>query len=209
MLSASFQDDTIAWYENDGQQGFTLRPIISVGIIATPATATDIDSDGNIDVFAYLLGDDGSEVVWLEDGGSKAFQKHVIAEATPSIVSSLFSLDLDRDGDTDLIVTLPSKLAVLPKRLTTTVCCRRQDAPSVGLIWSSHRSPGLGLTRSHRDLLQDRVAHRSFCKIRPSIDTSRSSCSASTSDSNRHRLPHRLRPTLLRREHARHACSPL
>ncbi len=55
VLSASLDDDKIAWYENDGSQNFTARTITTTADGATRVFAADVDGDGDIDVLSRVL----------------------------------------------------------------------------------------------------------------------------------------------------------
>ena len=56
VLSASVNDDKIAWYENDGSESFTAHTITTSADGAHSVYAIDVDSDGDIDVlFSFLL----------------------------------------------------------------------------------------------------------------------------------------------------------
>ncbi|MCH7701888.1 MAG: VCBS repeat-containing protein, partial [Planctomycetes bacterium] len=71
VLSASFYDDKIAWYESDGGSLpiFTERVISTNADAACSVFATDVDGDGDIDVLSASSGDD--KIAWYEnDGGS-------------------------------------------------------------------------------------------------------------------------------------------
>ncbi|MEM9820291.1 MAG: hypothetical protein AAF985_04440, partial [Bacteroidota bacterium] len=76
VLSASFDDDKIAWYENlDGQGTLGLQQIISdQAEEAVEVFATDFDFDGDIDFIAALK----EKFVWLENLGSFDFVSHLI-----------------------------------------------------------------------------------------------------------------------------------
>jgi hypothetical protein len=53
VLSASFYDDTIAWYENDGSGGFSSQQIIStLADFASSVSTADVDGDGDLDVLS-------------------------------------------------------------------------------------------------------------------------------------------------------------
>ena len=67
VLSASFGDDKIAWYENtDGQGNFSSQQIISTNTIAPVTVYTeDIDRDGVMDVLSASFGD--AKVAWYEN----------------------------------------------------------------------------------------------------------------------------------------------
>jgi hypothetical protein len=64
VLSASFDDDKIAWYENDGESppGFTAR-VITIGAWgARTVHAADVEGDGDVDVLSGTQRD--HDIVW-------------------------------------------------------------------------------------------------------------------------------------------------
>ena len=64
ILSASFDDDKIAWYENDGGSPptFTAHTITTGAWGARTVHAADVDGDGDIDVFSGTQRD--HDIVW-------------------------------------------------------------------------------------------------------------------------------------------------
>ena len=52
ILSASRNDNKIAWYENDGSQSFTTHTISTTAGGPFSVYAVDMDSDGDIDVLS-------------------------------------------------------------------------------------------------------------------------------------------------------------
>ncbi len=104
VLSASYSDDKIAWYESDGglPPSFTERVISTIADKATSVFPTDVDGDGDTDVLSASWGDD--KIAWYEsDGGSPpTFTEHVISTAADG-AHSVFATDVDGDGDTDVL----------------------------------------------------------------------------------------------------------
>ena len=104
VLSASFNDSKIAWYENDGGSppSFTERVISTVAIGASSVFATDLDGDGDVDVLSASISDD--KIAWYEsDGGSPpAFVERVISTSA-DFALSVFATDVDGDGDSDVL----------------------------------------------------------------------------------------------------------
>jgi len=103
VLSASSNDDKIAWYENDGNASpaFTSHVITTNADGARWVYAADIDGDGDVDVLS--ASELNGEIAWYEnDGGSPpAFTGHVIANA--GFAHSVYATDVDGDGDVDVI----------------------------------------------------------------------------------------------------------
>ncbi|MEZ6124284.1 MAG: FG-GAP-like repeat-containing protein [Planctomycetaceae bacterium] len=77
VLSASYRDDTIAWYENDGNQVFTKRLISNTADGAYSVFATDVDGDGDLDVLSASSNDD--TIAWYENDGSQVFTERLIS----------------------------------------------------------------------------------------------------------------------------------
>ena len=104
VLSASENDDKIAWYENNGSESFTAHTITTFSDGTNPQSvyAVDIDGDGDIDV---LSGSEGTvAVAWYENNGSQSFIAHTIAtNSTASHTRSVHAADVDSDGDMDVL----------------------------------------------------------------------------------------------------------
>ena len=103
LLSASFSDDIIAWYENDGaaDPAFTRRVITSDADGALSVFAADLDGDGNLDVLSASVLD--NTIAWYENDGAvePTFTKQVISMDADA--RSVFAADVDEDGDTDVL----------------------------------------------------------------------------------------------------------
>ena len=65
VLSASFVDDKIAWYENKGSETFTPRTITTAADGAVSVFAADVDGDGDTDVLSASLID--NRIAWYEN----------------------------------------------------------------------------------------------------------------------------------------------
>lgn len=104
VLSASENDDKIAWYENNGSKSFTSHTIttFSDGTNHLSVYAVDIDGDGDIDV---LSGSEGTvAVAWYENNGAQSFTAHTITtNSTASHTRSVHAADVDSDGDMDVL----------------------------------------------------------------------------------------------------------
>jgi len=106
VLSASANDDKIAWYENDGTPSvgpWTAHVISTAADAARSVFAADVDGDGDTDVLSSSLDDD--KVAWYENDGTPsvgAWTEHAIS-TTADGAWSVFAADVDGDGDTDVL----------------------------------------------------------------------------------------------------------
>jgi hypothetical protein len=72
VLSASFDDDKIAWYINNGNGNFSTEQIISTNAdYAQSVYAIDLDGDGDNDVLSASGDDD--KIAWYINDGSGNF----------------------------------------------------------------------------------------------------------------------------------------
>jgi hypothetical protein len=118
ILAASPFDDEIAVYENigSGTPAFFKSVISSSATHAVDVFAADVDGDGDIDILSASFGD--NTIAWYEspeientvlnpDGGSPEYVKHVVTNSA-SRASSVFAIDMDSDGDTDVLAASAS-----------------------------------------------------------------------------------------------------
>ena len=119
ILSASRDDDKIAWYENNptspgSPPSFTEHVIIerhNGGEISV--FATDLDGDGDTDVLSASIVE--NKITWYENnptspGNPPTFTERVIS-TTASLARSVFATDVDGDGDTDVLSASFDKIA--------------------------------------------------------------------------------------------------
>ena len=100
VLSASEYDDTIAWYENNGDQSFAQHTITTSATGAHSVFAGDVDGDGDLDVLAacYHPADGSTQIAWYENDSDENFTTHII-DASADYAISVFAADVDGDGD--------------------------------------------------------------------------------------------------------------
>jgi hypothetical protein len=71
VLSASEDDDKIAWYENNGSGNFGTQQIITTAADGAQSVyAADLDNDGDIDVLSASY---DNKIAWYENDGSGNF----------------------------------------------------------------------------------------------------------------------------------------
>jgi hypothetical protein len=100
VLSASFNDDKIVWYENDGNQNFTASTITTTANGARSIVAADVDGDGDMDILSASSIDD--KIAWHENDGSQHFMTRIISTAADGAFA-VFAADMDGDGDLDVL----------------------------------------------------------------------------------------------------------
>ncbi|MCG7979730.1 MAG: Ig-like domain-containing protein, partial [Candidatus Thiodiazotropha endolucinida] len=100
VVSASQNDNKIAWYENDGSQNFTAHTISTAASGAFAVTTADVDGDGDIDVLSASITDD--KIAWYENDGNENFTAHTIT-LSADIAASVAAADVDDDGDIDVL----------------------------------------------------------------------------------------------------------
>jgi gliding motility-associated-like protein len=110
VISASYGDDTIAWYENNGASDPTWVTVDIVNqsdgdasaVQATSVFATDIDGDGDMDILSASRGD--NTIAWYEnDGTSDPTWTPTDINTDTNGANSVFAADMDGDGDMDIL----------------------------------------------------------------------------------------------------------
>ncbi|XMB85263.1 FG-GAP-like repeat-containing protein [Mycoplasmatota bacterium WC44] len=98
LLSASYNDNNISWYENNNQV-FIKHIITDTAEGAMSVNASDLDNDGDLDVLSASNKDD--TIAWYENN-NQVFIKHIITDTAEGAVI-VYSADIDNDGDMDII----------------------------------------------------------------------------------------------------------
>ena len=99
-LSASYFQDTVAWYENDGSESFAGHDLTNSSGGAWSVHAIDVDGDGDVDVLSASFADD--TVAWYENDGLESFVEHVVTTLADGAMTA-YPIDLDGDGDVDVL----------------------------------------------------------------------------------------------------------
>jgi FG-GAP-like repeat len=162
VVTASYNDDTVAWHENTAGDGSAwTRRTIAVGPSSDGAAVGDVDGDGDADVLAsaHLTG----RIVWSENQGASAWPEHLIAAGPTNSAASLAAADLDRDGDVDALAARTSfptgRLAFFENRtgdgVTWTENTIAQPGPTNGVVAADLDGDGDvdALTSSYDDIV--------------------------------------------------------
>jgi len=111
VLSASREDDKIAWYENtDGTGGFGPQQVISTASDGPISLhAADFEGDGDIDVLSASQND--NKIAWYANDGTGGFGTQQVISTEVELPTSAYATDLDADGDVDILSTSQSFFA--------------------------------------------------------------------------------------------------
>ncbi|MCD6365511.1 MAG: VCBS repeat-containing protein, partial [Planctomycetes bacterium] len=117
VLSASYDDNKVAWYENtDGAGNFGSQQVITTEVHGCRCVyAADLDGDGDMDVLSAsgqeILGDRHGEVVWYENvDGAGDFGPQQVVMTVSSYMWTVYAADLDGDRDVDVLSVYGNKV---------------------------------------------------------------------------------------------------
>jgi len=102
VLSASFGDNKIAWYENTGNGSFSAQKVITTSASqATSVYATDLDGDGDRDVLSTSYG--GDVLAWYENAGDGSFSASRSISTNLDRAAQVYATDVNGDGAADVL----------------------------------------------------------------------------------------------------------
>ena len=109
LMSASAEDNTVAWFENKGGAGLSwaLRVLTRALDGARHIYAADLDGDGDMDIIAG--GERNNTIAWYENrrGNPATFVEHILSN-TATGIHAIVAGDADHDGDIDVFAALES-----------------------------------------------------------------------------------------------------
>ena len=105
IISASYLDDTIAWYENNGAADptWTASDIATDADGAVAVFVSDMDGDGDMDIVSASAFD--STIAWYENNGAAdpSWTATDIVSGDGGWKYGVFAADMDGDGDMDIV----------------------------------------------------------------------------------------------------------
>ncbi|MFC2150046.1 T9SS type A sorting domain-containing protein [Calditrichota bacterium] len=106
ILGAALAANEIVVLENDGHENFQEYTITSNFVGARSVISSDIDGDGDLDLLGAAVTDD--EIAWWENTQNPtpvpSWTENNINNSYAN-GTSVFAIDMDRDGDTDILST--------------------------------------------------------------------------------------------------------
>ena len=102
MLSASKQDNKIAWYRNHEGGYFSEQHVItSEALGARSVWAADVDGDGKVDVLS--ASEDDTTVAWYQNLGNGSFGGKQVITNEAKGANIVLAADVDNDDKTDIV----------------------------------------------------------------------------------------------------------
>lgn len=103
VVAANFDCNTIAWFENDGNQNFTDHILTDQFYTACDVQIVDIDSDDDLDILG-ASGEYSNRITWWENRGAEGFTEHDVVVNYLGATSA-YAVDFDGDDDMDILAS--------------------------------------------------------------------------------------------------------
>ncbi|MBN1515515.1 VCBS repeat-containing protein [Candidatus Sumerlaeota bacterium] len=153
ILSASYDDNKIAWYENrlnQAEQDFGSQQVITTSTIgARSVCAADLDGDADADVIS--LSENDFSIAWYENRLNQTthdFGPQQVITISTKYALLIYVLDLDSDGDDDVLSLFSNQIAWFENRLN-------QAEMDFGPLQTIYSSSGGNLSVSAKDFDDD------------------------------------------------------
>ena len=102
ILSASMDDNKVAWYHNEGDGVFSSQRVINWDAVGAQSVfAADLDGDGLTDVLSAAW--NYGEIAWYRNEGGGAFSMEQLISQNAGQATSVYATDLDNDGLVDVL----------------------------------------------------------------------------------------------------------
>ena len=104
LLASSAKENWIGWYKNDDGNGtFGERNLITTNLLDPRSIfGSDIDGDGDVDALSASAGD--NKIAWYDNvDGKGMFGDQTVITTDAAGAQSVFAIDIDGDGDMDVI----------------------------------------------------------------------------------------------------------
>jgi len=107
ILSASYYDDSVTWYEHDGNASpnWSAATISSTALGARAVHAADVDDDGDLDVLVASQ-TNNTVALYENDGAATPSFSFLAIDTGASGAYDVSAADMDGDGDLDILAAL-------------------------------------------------------------------------------------------------------